>query len=125
MLFRSDMDRTERFRSLLVPLARLEHLETTGVSEPQGEHATALAGTLTILVPMGSLIDRDAELARLKREITKLTVDLEKCRAKLANPDFVNRAPQEVVAKETARAEQLGRDLTELESRQERIAQMR
>jgi valyl-tRNA synthetase len=42
----------------------------------------------------------------------------------LSNPKFVDRAPADVVDKERGRAEQIGRDLEELKSRQQRIARL-
>jgi valyl-tRNA synthetase len=42
-------------------------------------------------------IDRDAERARLSKEIEKLASDLEKQRTKLGNPSFADRAPAAVV----------------------------
>jgi valyl-tRNA synthetase len=122
---REDQDRIGKYRQLLMSLARLETIDAvhTGV-EPDGEHATALAGSLRILIPMGSLIDRDAELARLSKEVDKLTVDLDRCNAKLANPQFVDRAPADVVEKEKLRAEALSRDLDALRSRHERISRL-
>jgi len=60
----------------------------------------------------------------LTREVEKLTADLKRCEDKLANPKFVDRAPAEVVNKERGRAEQIFRDLEELKSRQQRIADL-
>ncbi|MBT4106575.1 MAG: class I tRNA ligase family protein, partial [Proteobacteria bacterium] len=120
-----DQWRIKQFEWVLVPLARLEKLSLINDDiEPDGDHATALTGALKILVPMGSLIDRDAELARLHREIEKLSTDLAKCQAKLENPKFVERAPTDVVQKETDRVKQLNRDLDEFRARQQRISDM-
>jgi len=79
---------------------------------------------MKILVPLGSIIDRDAEIQRLTREVEKLNADLKRCQSKLSNPKFVDRAPAEVVEKEQGRAEQITRDLEELKSRQQRIARL-
>ena len=79
---------------------------------------------MKILVPLGSIIDRDAEIQRLTREVEKLNADLKHCQSKLSNPKFVDRAPAEVVEKEQGRAEQITRDLEELKSRQQRIARL-
>ena len=80
---------------------------------------------MKVLVPLGSIIDRDAELSRLTREVEKLMTDLKRCEDKLSNPKFVDRAPADVVNKERSRAEQIARDLEELKSRQQRIADLR
>ena len=98
----------------------MEHVSKD--TEETEEHATALVGDMKVLVPLGSIIDRDAEIQRLSREVEKLTVDLKRCEGKLSNPKFVDRAPADVVEKERERAEQITRDLEELRSRQQRIA---
>jgi valyl-tRNA synthetase len=43
-------------------------------------------------------VDREAECARLSKEIEKLESDLARTRAQLGNASFVERAPPAVVA---------------------------
>jgi len=84
-------------------LARLETLEDS--AEAGGADATtALAGDMTILVPLLDLIDPAVERERLTKEIARLEQDLERVEAKLANASFVERALAEVVEKERRRA---------------------
>ncbi len=59
--------------------------------------ATALAGELEILVPMAGLIDKEAEITRLEKEIGKLASDLARLQGKLNNAAFVDKAPVDVV----------------------------
>ena len=121
-----DDGRSRAFSALLIALARLDRIEHLPEdAQETEEYATALVGKMKVLVPLGSIIDRDAELSRLTREVEKLTIDLKRCEDKLSNPKFVDRAPAEVVNKERSRAEQLVRDLEELKSRQQRIADLR
>jgi valyl-tRNA synthetase len=51
----------------------------------------------TFALPVAEFIDLAAEKARLGKEIAALDVDVERTRKKLDNPDFVARAPEEVV----------------------------
>ncbi len=119
-----DRQRLEDNRGFLATLGRLETLDWLTGDQQRPESATALVGGMKILIPLAGLIDKDAELARLAREIHKLDKNLERGRGKLANPSFVNGAPAEVVAKERDRVadmEQALATLTEQHSRMERL----
>ena len=95
-----DLGRTlEAQRDIVVNLARLK---TFGVSAP-GERpkasATAVVGGATIYVPLEGVIDFDQEIRRLEKEMKKLTGELTAVSKKLANEDFLQKAPADVVAK--------------------------
>ena len=68
-----------------------------------GDVATALAGGMTVLVPLSDLIDKDAELARVSKELERLEGEISRAQAKLGNASFVERAPAAVVNKERER----------------------
>ena len=119
----SDRDRTATFSSLLIELGRLDSIQfTNGDAVP--ESATALVGSLTVLVPLGAVIDRNAELARLTREITRLRKDLQRAEDKLANRSFVDKAPAEIVAREEERAAFMTRSIAKLEAQQKRVERL-
>jgi valyl-tRNA synthetase len=84
-------------------LASLESVTWLTPGEAAPMSATALVGGMEILVPMAGLIDKDAELARLNKEIGKLVQDVERTEVKLSNAAFVDKAPADVVEKERAR----------------------
>ncbi len=65
------------------------------------ESATALVGEMQILIPLAGLIDKDAEIARLSKEIEKIEKNLAGVASRLNNPAFVEKAKPEVI--ETAR----------------------
>ncbi|MBA3564717.1 MAG: valine--tRNA ligase, partial [Gammaproteobacteria bacterium] len=65
-------------RLYLQRLARLERIETAAEDALARRSATALLGEMKILVPMAGLIDAEAELARLKRDLGRLQADLDK-----------------------------------------------
>jgi len=51
----------------------------------------------TLALPVAEFIDLAAEKARLSKEVASLAADIDRTTKKLGNPDFVARAPEEVV----------------------------
>ncbi|MCB1747424.1 MAG: valine--tRNA ligase, partial [Gammaproteobacteria bacterium] len=84
--------------------------------------ASALAGEMTVLVPLADLIDRDAERARLGRELERLAGEVQRAEAKLANASFVERAPAAVVDKERARLAEAAAARSKVEAELARLA---
>ena len=66
--------------------------------------------------------DKAAETTRLDKEIGKLEKDLAKSEKKLENPNFIDKAPPPVVAKERIRVEDMRAALRSLEEQRARIA---
>ncbi|WP_416461866.1 valine--tRNA ligase [Rubrivivax gelatinosus] len=83
----------------------------------------ALAGGLRLALHVE--IDVEAELARLGKEITRLEGEITKARAKLANENFVARAPAAVVEQETARLDGFTQALDRLQAQRARLAPSR
>lgn len=119
-----DKRRLEENRQFLSKLASLESI--TWLDDPAQAPlcATALAGDLEILVPMAGLIDVDAELARLDREIDKISIEVKKLSGKLSNAKFVDNAPAEVVAKERQKLEEFEGSVSQLQEKRSAIAEM-
>jgi valyl-tRNA synthetase len=84
-------------------LARTESVRILPAGEDPPESALALVGEMQVLIPMAGLIDKEAELKRLDKEIARLEGDVTRTEAKLANPSFVDKAPAAVVTKERER----------------------
>jgi valyl-tRNA synthetase len=118
---RHDLKRLARHQTLLTTLAKLESIQWINHENPPPA-ATVLVGELKLLIPLAGLIDKKAELKRLDREIQKMRKDLERVQAKLANPNYVGRAPAEIVAKERQRAQEVTVALSTLEQQQAEIA---
>ncbi len=116
-----DAERLQRNRHYIESLARVESI-TWLEGEEAPESATALVGDMKVLIPMAGLIDKDAELARLQKELDRKQADLERTEKKLANDSFVARAPAAVVEKERAKADSLRATLAGLREQLDRIA---
>ena len=119
----NDSQRLEANRSFLMTLARLESIEHLGDSAAP-ESATALVGDMKVLIPMSGLIDKDAEDARLTREIGKLEKAVKAGAGKLANPNYVEKAPSHVVAKEQQKVAELRASLEQLLTQRDKIRDM-
>ncbi|HSR63550.1 MAG TPA: valine--tRNA ligase, partial [Gammaproteobacteria bacterium] len=85
-------------------LGRIDSINTVDM-EPD-DAVIALAGDMTLLVPLADLIDPEVELERLQRELDRLDNDQQRIRKKLDNRDFVSRAPENVVNREKQRLEE-------------------
>ena len=97
-------------------LARAATIDILEAGDAVPKAATALLGRLEILVPLEGIIDKDAEIDRLGRQLDKLGKNLGHSRAKLANLSFRDRAPAAVVEKERRRAAELDTSIGKLEA---------
>ena len=80
----SDKRRLQENQQYLCKLAKLDSITWLDNPDEAPLSATALAGDLEILVPMAGLIDVDAELKRLTKEIEKLSGEVSRnCLAKI------------------------------------------
>ena len=120
----NDQRRIDENHQFLSKLANLESI--TWLDDPSKAplSATALAGELEILVPMAGLIDISAELARLDREIDKISLEAKKLSGKLGNEKFLSNAPTEVVAKERQKLTDFESSLSQLKQKRSSIAEL-
>jgi len=116
-----DRQRLDANRHYLASLGRVESIEWLGEAEGP-ESATALVGEMKVLIPMAGLIDKQAEQARLGKELERKRADLDRTEKKLENPSFVEKAPAAVVDKEKGKAEELRAALRQLEEQLQKIA---
>ncbi|BCJ85063.1 valine--tRNA ligase [Effusibacillus dendaii] len=83
---------------------------------------TAVVSGAELFLPLAGLIDIDAEIARLEKELKHLNAEVERVEKKLANPGFTAKAPTEVVEAERAK----GLDYAEKRDKvKARIAELR
>jgi len=96
--------RLERHRAALERLGRIERIDVGGTA-PRGALQVVL-GEATYALPVAEVIDLAAERARLQKEIGRLAGEVAKIDAKLGNPQFTARAPQEVVEEQRERRDE-------------------
>ncbi len=70
---------------------------------PEGAVVRLVTGAATVYMPLGELVDLDAEHARLKKELEKSEGEIKRLEGKLANEGFIAKAPAAVVEGERAK----------------------
>ncbi|MFQ6045015.1 MAG: valine--tRNA ligase [Gemmatimonadales bacterium] len=83
----------------LAKLSRLHMADKLDAQEEAGAHEVLFDGS-AVFVPLGEAIDIGKECARLRAEFDRLSGQLKSLEKKLANEQFVERAPPEVVNRE-------------------------
>ena len=96
--------RAGRWTDFLKRLARVSEIEFADVA-PQGSVQLVVRGEVAAL-PLKGIIDVAAEKARLEKEIAKVDADIKRIDAKLGNPEFVRKAPEEIIDGEREKREE-------------------
>lgn len=102
-------------------LARTESVTWLDAGKSAPESALELVGAMKVLVPLGAFINKDEELARLRKEIDKTEKEIAKATGKLANADFVARAPAAVVEQEKQRVTDFQTALAKLNAQKAQV----
>ncbi|MDG3443648.1 valine--tRNA ligase [Nitrospirillum amazonense] len=89
-------------RDLVLKLARLSDITLTEEAPATGA-VQAVVDEATLVLPLADFIDLAKEKARLAKEIQKLEGEIAKVDAKLGNPNFVDKAPPEVIEEQRER----------------------
>ena len=103
-----------RYEGYLRRLARVTSLAFLEHNAPPRLAASAVVDGEELFVPLEGLIDINAETTRLQKEIDRLSGALAGVRTKLENPNFVNKAPKEIVDKEREKLESMALTLEKL-----------
>jgi valyl-tRNA synthetase len=96
--------RAQHWSEFLRRLARVAEISFAEAA-PQGAVQLVVRGEVAAL-PLKGVIDLDAERARLTKEMAKADADIARVDAKLGNPNFMSRAPEEVVEEEKEKREE-------------------
>lgn len=111
----TDQERVKLMQDWLTKIAKLESILWLTESEQAPASATAVVGQLELLIPMAGLFDPVTEEKRLNKEIEKLKQDLVKVNNKLNNEQFIQQAPENIVAKEREKVAGLQTTIEKLE----------
>ena len=106
-------------------LKRLGYASEVTVTGPSGlgsDKEEAAKGVVTVIthaarigMPLAELVDLEKEKARLAKSLKKNQAELDKLNAKLQNPGFLAKAPENVVKAEQERAEKLAALIAQLQ----------
>jgi valyl-tRNA synthetase len=96
--------RARHWAEFIQRLARVSEISVADTA-PQGAVQLVVRGDVAAL-PLKGVIDLAAERVRLAKEMAKADADIARVDAKLGNPNFVSRAPEEVVEEEKEKREE-------------------
>ncbi|MDD5748127.1 MAG: valine--tRNA ligase [Actinomycetota bacterium] len=94
--------------SYIMSLAGIEELSFPN-STPTGDFDVRVVaeGGIEAYISTGRGLARSEEIERLKKKLRKAVVELERVSSKLENPEFVKKAPVEIVEKEKRKSSEL------------------
>jgi valyl-tRNA synthetase len=98
---------------MIAALVRTQKIEVLTAEPKLGFTCTGVYHALKIILPLPEELLKQ-ELQRLTKEQDKLNASLEKLRTQLANPDFVSRAPAQLIEKQQQQLAQGEKELEEI-----------
>jgi valyl-tRNA synthetase len=111
--------RAEAYEEIIKRLARIDALSFAKTA-PSGSVQVVL-GETTVALPLAGVIDMGSERTRLAREIEKSKAEIKKIDAKLANQNFVAKAPPEVVEENRERRADFEATMRKLQAALKRV----
>lgn len=104
-------DTLEEAAPVIRALGRVDPLRllSAGDARPDAKQSvTAVVGKAAVFLPMAGLIDVAAERKRLEKELADCASNIQRLETRLADQQFLSKAPEEVVERERARLHSLG-----------------
>ncbi|HHT7889423.1 valine--tRNA ligase [Pasteurella multocida] len=113
-LSEADQNALENNRTLIQAMAKLDAIRVLEAGEDAPLSVAKLVNNAELLVPMAGFVNKEAELARLNKEIEKYQGEIQRIENKLANEAFVAKAPPAVIEKERAKMAEYAEGLNKL-----------
>jgi len=110
-----------QYKMYIENLARANRITITQRGERPRAAATAVAQDVEIFLPLEGIIDFTEEEKRLQKEIAKIDEELVFLTKKLANENFLSRAPEAIIEKERLKTRELREKRDTLEEGLNRI----
>ncbi len=102
--------------SFVKRLASANEVTVADSFDSLGNTVTIITDDAKIYIPLGDLIDFEAEKSRLEKELSQAQDKLEFIMKKLNNPGFVNKAPEKVVSQNREDASKLEEKIKNLKN---------
>ena len=112
--------RAQRWIEPIRRMARASEVRVLDGDLPKGS-AQAVLDEATVVLPLDGIIDIGVERVRLGKDRDKAAAEAKKFEQKLANADFVKRAPEEIVEENRARVTAYLAEVARLEAAIARI----
>ncbi len=110
-------------QSYIQDLAKVELLTITAALDTEIEPAIAgVVGTVQALIPLAGIVDVDALRAKVQKDLGKVETEIKSLSGRLNNPNFVNKAPAEVVKATRDALEEAEKQAQILQQRLRRLA---
>ncbi len=106
-------------------LAKVESLQLLPpeTERPKGAGSVILE-EVELFVPLKGLVDINAEIEKLTKEVSKIEKEMKKSLAKLANENFLSRAPKDIVQKERDKLERFETKLAKIKEHEKRLKEI-
>ena len=113
----------QQHQNLLTALSKADYqwLSTDTTLPPA---ASQVQAQMTISIPLAGLIQKDEEISRVEKQIQKISKMLTRGQQQLANPRYVNNAPQALVDEVKAQVQQWEHDIKRYEHHLQVLASM-
>lgn len=107
-------------------LGGIDNLELRALDGEKPENAMAAVVTgIEVYLPLAGLIDVEKETQRLSKELATMEKDLQRVSGKLGNAGFLAKAPEDVIAKERAKSEELTGKIEAVKKRMAYLAELK
>lgn len=100
---KKDYENTYHFLKEIMNLAKISEINWLSEKKINANHAMGIVGSLELLIPMEGLIDIEAEVQRLRKEILKIEKEIDRSKSKLDTAAFMQKAPPKIIAQERER----------------------
>ncbi|MGO8822267.1 MAG: hypothetical protein ACLQO6_13735 [Desulfomonilaceae bacterium] len=105
----------------LARISNLDFYELKPDSAPPQDSVTAVVNGARVYIPLRGIVDPDVEVARLRKELAKITAEYESVEKKLSNRDFLSKAKPEAIKKQQDRKTELSSKLIGLKEALEKM----